>query len=357
VVDVDVMHGKKLSPETMQVTLRLTYGFLLKRKAIYLDQFILEDQKGERLNVRQNKYTNSKKTLMRDHKNESAYLSRLIERKGFLFQPRYDLFSTLARLKRKYGEKTAQKVLTDMIVNFQLIYGFTHSFKKIQLLDPIRVPPRRTYLYSGELADRIGAKGQLALSNYAALLRRGKKEDMEKVESINEALYQLGFIKKFNTQKVGTRHYEFWAQHKESSFQANLADTGFGASQVLPVIILLYTSNPGSILLYEQPEIHLHPAGQAELGSVFARACSPNKINIIETHSENLILRIQTEVAKGNLKPNDVTIYFIQANSSGHRVIPIPLNEKGEFLAKWPKGFFEENYQESLKLSKARHGG
>lgn len=121
--------------------------------------------------------------------------------------------------------------------------------------------------------------------------------------------------------------------------------------------VSLYTSPPGSTLLYEQPEIHLHPAAQAELGSVFARACSPDKRIVIETHSENLILRIQTEVAKGNLKPEDVTFYYVQPNSSGHQVIPIPLNEKGEFLAEWPKGFFEENYQESLKLSQARHRG
>lgn len=356
-IDVNVMRGKKLSSETMQVMLRLTYGYLPKRKEIYLDRFVIEDSKGERLNIRQDKYSNSKKILVRDHKDESAYLSRLIERRGFLFQPRLDPFSTFTRLRRKFGEKSAGKLFNDIFLDIQLIGGFTSSLRKVHLLGPLRVPPSRTYLYSGEMADRVGPKGDLALQNYSALLKRGKKEDIEKVKSINNALYQLGFIKKLDVQKIGTRHYEFWTQHKESSFRANLADTGFGASQVLPVVVSLYTSPPGSTLLYEQPEIHLHPAAQAELGSVFARAYSPKKIIVIETHSENLILRIQTEVAKGNLKPNDVTIYYIQPNSSGHRVIPIPLNEKGKFLAEWPKGFFEENYQESLKLSKARHGG
>jgi len=362
-VNIKEVRGKKVSSKKMQVMLRITYGYMLMRKEIYIDQFVIEDQKGEKLNIRQNKYTNSKKILMRDHGGESAYLSRLIERNGFLFQPRLRLFhpntfdSTYNRLKRKYNEETARKLFNDMFVDIQLIQGFSSSFQKIQLLGPIRVPPSRTYLYSGELADRIGAKGQLALQNYSALLKRGKKEDMEKVTSINEALHQLGFTRDFDIQKIGTRHYEFWTKHKESSFRANLADTGFGASQVLPVAVLLYTSPSGSTLLFEQPELHLHPAAQSELGSVFVRAYSPNKIIVIETHSESLILRIQTEVAKGNLKPKDVIIYYIKATSLGHQVIPIPLNEKGEFLAEWPRGFFEENYQESLKLSKARHGG
>ena len=77
---------------------------------------------------------------------------------------------------------------------------------------------------------------------------------------------------------------------------------------------------------------------------------------MVETHSEPLILRIQTEVAKAKLSPKDVRIYYMQPARLGHRVIPIPLNKKGEFLAEWPKGFFEENYRESVKLSRARHG-
>lgn len=355
-VNVIVIGDKKPSSKRVQVVLRLTYGYLRKRKEIYLHQFIIEDKKGERFKVYQNKYSKSKKVLMRDHEDKSAYLSRLFERKGFFFEPRFDTFSTFTRLKRKYGDKTAQKLLADLYINIQLIYGFRYNFRNIKLLGPLRVPPNRTYLYSGEVSEKIGAKGQFALQNYAALLKSRKKEDMEKVKSINNSLYKLGFIKELNTQKIGTRHYEFWTKHKESSFRANLADTGFGASQVIPVVILLYTSPPDSTLLFEQPELHLHPAGQAELGSIFAKTCSPEKRIIIETHSENLILRIQTEVAKGNLKPSDVVVYYIKPNSSGHQITTIPLNEKGEFLAEWPKGFFEENYIESLKLSKARHG-
>jgi len=356
IAEVNVVRGKKLGMEKMQATLHLTYGYLPLRKEIYLAKFVIEDSEGERLTIRPDKYTGSKKVSMRNHEDKTEYLSRLFIRKGLFFEP-HPPFRFYTHLEHKYGEEIADKLISDMIENDRLIWKFSSNFSKIRHLGPLRTPPSRSYLYTGEIADKVGARGAAALQIYSALLKRGKREDRKKVSSINKALYQLGFIKNLDVQKVGPMYYEFWTQHKASSFRANLADTGFGASQVLPVIISLYTSSPGSTLLYEQPEIHLHPAAQAELGSVFADACSPDKRIVIETHSENLILRIQTEVAKGTLKPEDVRFYYILPDSKGHKVIPIPLNEKGEFLAKWPKGFFEEGYQESLELSKARHRG
>jgi len=343
--------------EHLQATLRLTYGYLPKRKEIYLSKLVIEDSEGERLNIYQGKYSDSRKVLIRNYNNESPHLSRLFVRDRIVFMPRLDPFDMSKHLQKKYGKKKGTALFEEIALNARLSYGFISLFRKVHYLGPIRVPASRTYLHTGELTDRVGRRGEQALQIYSALLKRKKREDLKKLESIKEALYQLGFIEKLTIRKIETRHYEFWTRHKESALDANLADTGFGTSQVLPVIVSLYTLPPGSTLLFEQPEIHLHPAGQAELGSVFAKACTPEKRIVIETHSENLILRIQTEVAKGNLKPEFVRIYYIQPKKTGHEVVLIPLNKKGEFMTEWPKGFFEENYQESLKLSKARRGG
>jgi len=355
VVEVEKLKGEKIISETAEFTVRLTYGYLLKRKEIYLERFVIEDSKGERLNIHQDKYTRSKKVLMRDYEDEMKYLARLIERRGPFFKPRFDPITTFTRLQGKYGEKKAKKMFLAMYTNEQIVQGFTSSFRNVHFIGPLRNPARRSSPYTGELTEKVGPKGERALQNYATLLKRRRKEARERIKSINNALYQLGFVKDLDMQQIGARDYELWTQHKESLLRANLADTGFGASQVLPVIVTLYTSPTGSTLLLEQPEIHLHPAAQAELGSVFVEASSKDKRFVIETHSENLILRIQTEVAKGKLTPEDVRIYYIKPDRAGHKVIHIRLNEKGQFLDQWPKGFFEENYQESLKLSKARH--
>lgn len=194
--------------ERIQAILRLTYGYLPKRKEIYLDQFAIEDPEGERLNICQAKYTSSLKILMRNHKDKADYLPRLFVRKGFVFEPRLGPFATLGRLKHRYGEEEAGDVIADMLTDYQIIDGFISSFRNIHLLGPLRFPASRTYLYSGELADRVGPTGELALQNYSALLKRGKKEDIEKVQSINEALYQLGFIKRLDILKIGTRHFD-----------------------------------------------------------------------------------------------------------------------------------------------------
>jgi len=355
--DITILHRGKLKPKTIDAMLKLTYGYLPKRKEIYITKFVLEDLEGESLHITPRKYSDSQNVIMRGHEDKASYLSRLIGRRGFMYRPKFDPYVAISRLEKHYGGKIARNVFNGLAHNYQIVRGFDDCFRKIQHIGPLRIPPSRSYLSSGEVASVFGRRGEFALQTYSALLQRGRKEDLKKIALINRELYRLGFIRHVDVERLGTRYYELWTEHAKSSFRANLADTGFGASQVLPVIISLFTSANGSTLLYEQPEIHLHPAAQAELGTVFANACSSEKCILIETHSESLILRIQTEVARGKLKPKDVQIYYIKPNKEGHEAIPIPLNEKGEFLEKWPKGFFEENYQESLKLFAARQEG
>src|SRR3989337_3991787 len=193
-VNAEVFRGRKTKLEKIDAKLQLTYGYLRRRKEIYLRQFILEDSNGPRLQISQTKYADISKIWMREHKGESKYLSRLFERKGFFFYPRYDPFVTQVRLERHYGKESGAKVLEEMWMDAQLRSSFASSFLNLDLLGPLRIPARRTYQYWGEIPGRIGVTGNQAFQKYSALLRRGKREDRQKVGSINEALYQLGFI-------------------------------------------------------------------------------------------------------------------------------------------------------------------
>lgn len=108
----------------------------------------------------------------------------------------------------------------------------------------------------------------------------------------------------------------------------------------------------------EQPEIHLHPALQAELGDVFIESALGDRKNtmILETHSEHLILRIMRrmrETAQKKLdssyppvRPSDVTVLYVKADSSGAKVLELRLDEEGTLLDPWPGGFFEEGFRE-----------
>lgn len=126
-------------------------------------------------------------------------------------------------------------------------------------------------------------------------------------------------------------------------------DVGIGISQVLPVLVMAYGSQ-GKLLAMEQPEIHLHPALQAELGDVFIEAALGSRQNtfILETHSEHLILRLMRRIREGKISPDDVGVVFVEPLERGSRFIELRIDEEGDFIDEWPGGFFEESFHEKF---------
>ncbi|WP_230967657.1 DUF3696 domain-containing protein [Nostoc commune] len=124
-------------------------------------------------------------------------------------------------------------------------------------------------------------------------------------------------------------------------------DVGIGISQVIPILVSCYGLSDALVAI-EQPEIHLHPRLQAELGSVFAESIKPpyNNRFILETHSEHLMLRLQKLIREGQLKPEDVSVIYVDSNSEGSQCLELRLDEEGDFIDEWPDGFFEDDFKE-----------
>ena len=134
-------------------------------------------------------------------------------------------------------------------------------------------------------------------------------------------------------------------------------DVGIGVSQVLPVLVVAYASQ-NQIIAIEQPEIHLHPAIQADLGDLFIQSALGENKNrfLIETHSEHILLRAMRrirETAAGKLPksilpvhPQDVMVLFIEPKGSSSIVHEMPIDQKGNLVKPWPGGFFEEDFKE-----------
>jgi len=130
-------------------------------------------------------------------------------------------------------------------------------------------------------------------------------------------------------------------------------DVGIGVSQVLPVLVQAYASK-GSLLAMEQPEIHLHPALQAELGDVFIESALGEQRNrfVLETHSEHLILRILRRIREASrqdspsITPDDVCVLYVHPRDSGAQVMEMRISPDGQFLDPWPGGFFPERIRE-----------
>jgi hypothetical protein len=132
-------------------------------------------------------------------------------------------------------------------------------------------------------------------------------------------------------------------------------DVGVGVSQVLPVLVSAFATTKGVVAI-EQPELHLHPALQADLADVFiesiARAQGERSF-ILETHSEHLILRVLRRIREGSedpasrlIGPEDVSVLYVAPTPTGGVVKQIRIDEAGEFLDPWPEGFFAERAEE-----------
>lgn len=122
-------------------------------------------------------------------------------------------------------------------------------------------------------------------------------------------------------------------------------ETGCGLSFSLPVIVaLLAPCDTSNVVMIENPEAHLHPRGQVEMGKLISLASASGKQVFVETHSEHIVDGIRLCVKNGLLSNKDVTMYSVVRNDyeTPSTVEAIHVAEDGK-LDKWPEGFFDQS--------------
>ncbi|PKM28835.1 MAG: DUF3696 domain-containing protein [Gammaproteobacteria bacterium HGW-Gammaproteobacteria-11] len=222
-------------------------------------------------------------------------------------------------------------------------------------LGPLREYPRRIYTWSGETPGSVGQKGELSIPALLAARAQGRqlnrgprRHNAPFDEFIAKWLEDLGVIDSFKVQSVaeGRKEYEVLVKTHASASEVKLTDVGFGVSQVLPALVQAFYCPPNSTVWMEQPEIHLHPQVQAELADVFISAIQARENGkarnvqlIVESHSEHFLNRLQRRVAEGELRPQDVAVYFCRRAGAETELEPLQLNLYGE-IENWPDKFF-----------------
>ncbi len=148
-------------------------------------------------------------------------------------------------------------------------------FKAIYYLGPLRTRTDRLYPWGGITPESVGYSGQntvaAMLASRERTLNLGFKRPQKPLEQIIAAsLKSMGLIEAFEVNKISEqRHeYEVKIRTKGSKDWVDLPDVGFGISQVLPVLVQCFYAPRNSIIIMEQPEIHLHPSAQAALADV-----------------------------------------------------------------------------------------
>lgn len=153
-------------------------------------------------------------------------------------------------------------------------------------------------------------------------------------------------------------HNELVLFDLKNRMQVSHRDVGVGLSQVVPVLVLAAAGRNKTVIV-EQPELHIHPALQADLGDIFLKSAllHGNRF-VLETHSEHLMLRLLKRVRQSNandpdypahwpkLSPEMISVVYAKATDEGTQFIPIALSNDGDFLESWPDGFFTERARE-----------
>lgn len=235
---------------------------------------------------------------------------------------------------------------------------------RFSYLGPFRQEPERIYRYSGNYMYEVGVKGENVKD---ILFYDYQNKEKSLIDNISAWLNKsLGYT--LLAKKVANGYYQLLLEDK-NGIKANITDVGYGISQVLPIVTQIMMSKPikrrdeiddirTDIIVVEQPELHLHPAAQAELADLFVACVNENKNQrmLIETHSEHFIRKLQVLVADKNNKitSDDVAVYYVDKNDNGEAFIDkINILPNGQFEKEWPTGFFDKAFELAMELVKS----
>lgn len=253
-----------------------------------------------------------------------------------------------------------RETIIDNPADFQEYYFETHPESEEDMAPDWWINEEADRL-AESLLDDWNRQGQGSLF-FNEAMRIFIAEDPKVREAIGAALKEKGLEEDL---LPGDGHQQLRLHDPRRNVWVALQDVGVGTSQCLPIILEAYGQH-GKLILIEQPELHLHPALQAELGDVFVESALGENENtfLLETHSEHLILRIlrrirettEGEIADwpealrkacpNGIRPDDVAVLYVEPGEDGARVIELPVDANGEFTCEWPGGFFEERMRE-----------
>ena len=146
---------------------------------------------------------------------------------------------------------------------------------------------------------------------------------------------ELQQVQRANTVTLGLRTSDATDFHSP-------IHTGFGITQVLPIVIAALSAKKDDLILIENPEVHLHPAGQALMGQFLADVARTGIQVLAETHSDHVLNGVRRAVKSERLASGQVAIHFFRPRSEERPQVLSPVLDDSGNIDSWPEGFFDQ---------------
>lgn len=242
----------------------------------------------------------------------------------------------------------------------------------IKYLGPLRDEPKPLYpLATSADPSDVGLRGEytaavldlhkdvqvryVPTTNFAP---SGAKQDIvlrSLTAAVTDWVQYLGIAEEVATRDRGKLGHELKVSVAKGANEQDLTHVGVGVSQVLPILVMSLLADEDTTLIFEQPELHLHPKVQTLLGDFFLSMAFLGKQCIVETHSEYLINRLRFRAASAPVERSLVDlakVYFVEKKEGASEFKEVTINEYGAILD-WPDGFFDQSQQEAEEILKA----
>ena len=242
-----------------------------------------------------------------------------------------------------------------------LRYSWEWGGSPVFSMAPIRFQPQRTYDSMREFDDPEG-------SDIPIRLMRIKATNKEKWAALKARLIEFGkssgLFHNIDVRNFGgSMGNPFQLKVKVGGPNSNIIDVGYGVSQILPILVNIFDQPVSRQRIYrragipffllQQPEVHLHPRAQAELSSLLATAAGRRRGGqsfIVETHSDYMIDRARVEIRKGNIRPGDVSLIYLEPKGRVVKVHNISFDKMGNMEGVPPhyREFFMTEYRQLM---------
>jgi len=235
--------------------------------------------------------------------------------------------------------------------------------QSIQYVGPLRVLPAREYPLRSDAVE-VGPAGENAVQVFADEAERALFEIRELGESdvVDQEVWSLTDAMRYWFEVMGLGTIEPFGTEYSSSLLLNsgrndltnlsLVDTGFGYSQVFPILLQGLRLPMAGTLALEQPEIHLHPRMQMQIADFLLAMADAERSIIVETHSDHVVNRVVRRVVEGAIPVESVAIYFVEPGPNGPSIRRVDIDPLFG-IRDWPLGFFDQFSAETEAIMRA----